>query len=263
MRVLVDDVKDCYAALGLVHHLWSPIPRSSTTTSRSPKANDYRSLHTAVIGPEGKALEVQIRTARDAPARPSSASPRTGATRRARAASASYDEKIAWLRQMLEWKDEIGDAGELAEQFRTGLFEDTIYVLTPQGRVIDLPQGSTPIDFAYHVHTELGHRCRGAKVDGAIVPLNTALANGQQVEITRREAGRPEPRLAQPGAGLRREPRRARQGAAVVQPPEPRDGGRAGPRGRREGAAAAGDDETGNDTESRKARRPARLRRGR
>ena len=92
---------------------------------------------------------------------------------------------------MLEWKDEVRDAGELAEQFRTGLFDDTIYVFTPQGKVVDLPKGATPIDFAYHVHTELGHRCRGAKVDGAMVPLNTALRNGQQVEITAATQGGP------------------------------------------------------------------------
>jgi GTP pyrophosphokinase len=102
-----------------------------------------------------------------------------------------FDEKIAWLRQVLEWKDEVSDAGDLAEQFKTELFADTVYVLTPQGRVIDLPQGSTPIDFAYHVHTELGHRCRGAKVDGAIVPLHTPLANGQQVEILAAKQGGP------------------------------------------------------------------------
>jgi GTP pyrophosphokinase len=103
----------------------------------------------------------------------------------------SYDQKIAWLRHLLEWRDDTGDAGELAERFRTGLFDDTIYVLTPQGRVVALPKGSTPVDFAYHVHTELGHRCRGARADGAMVPLNTPLANGQQVEIVAAKQGGP------------------------------------------------------------------------
>ena len=103
----------------------------------------------------------------------------------------SYDEKIAWLRQILEWKDEVHDAGELVEQFKTSLFDDAVYVLTPQGKVIDLPAGSTPIDFAYHVHTELGHRCRGARVDGAMVPLNTPLGNGQRVEILAAKQGGP------------------------------------------------------------------------
>src|SRR6185436_14658824 len=116
-----------------------------------------------------------------------------------------FDDKIAWLRQVLEWKDEVGeegDAGELAEQFRTQLFSDTVYVLTPQGRVIDLPKGATPIDFAYHVHTELGHRCRGAKVDGAIVPLNTPLRNGQQVEILAAKQGGPSRDWLNPALGF-------------------------------------------------------------
>src|SRR5690606_25617704 len=102
-----------------------------------------------------------------------------------------YQEKIAWLRQVLEWKDEVRDTGEFAEQFRTGLFEDSVYVLTPQGRVVDLPKGATPVDFAYHVHTELGHRCRGAKVDGVMVSLNTVLTNGQQVESLAAKQGGP------------------------------------------------------------------------
>ncbi len=193
VRVLVDDVKACYAALGLVHQLWSPIPKEFDDYIAKPKANDYRSLHTAVIGPEGKAVEVQIRT------HEMHQHSELGIAAHWRYKEdgrhdRGYDEKIAWLRQILEWKDEVtegGDAGELAEQFRTELFADTVYVLTPQGRVIDLPTGSTPIDFAYHVHTELGHRCRGAKVDGAIVPLSTPLQNGQQVEILAAKQGGP------------------------------------------------------------------------
>lgn len=190
VRVLVDDVRDCYAALGLVHNLWSPIPKEFDDYIAKPKSNDYRSLHTAVIGPEGKAVEVQIRT------HEMHHHSELGVAAHWRYKEGvrhdkSFDEKIAWLRQILEWKDEVNDAGELAEQFKTGLFEDAIYVLTPQGRVIDLPKGSTPIDFAYHVHTELGHRCRGAKVDGAMVPLNTPLQNGQQVEILAAKQGGP------------------------------------------------------------------------
>lgn len=190
VRILVDDVKDCYAALGLVHNLWSPIPKEFDDYIAKPKSNDYRSLHTAVIGPEGKAVEVQIRT------HEMHQHSELGVAAHWRYKEGvrhdkSFDEKIAWLRQILEWKDEVNDASELAEQFKTGLFEDTVYVLTPQGRVIDLPKGSTPIDFAYHVHTELGHRCRGARVDGAMVPLNTPLQNGQQVEILAAKQGGP------------------------------------------------------------------------
>jgi GTP pyrophosphokinase len=190
VRVLVREVKDCYAALGLVHQLWSPIPKEFDDYIAKPKSNNYRSLHTAVIGPEGKAVEVQIRTHEMHQHSELGVAAHWRYKENARH-DASFDEKIAWLRQVLEWKDEVADAGELAEQFKTGLLSDTVYVLTPQGRVVDLPQGATPIDFAYHVHTELGHRCRGAKVDGTIVPLNTPLHNGQQVEILTTKQGGP------------------------------------------------------------------------
>ncbi|MGA0025393.1 MAG: RelA/SpoT family protein, partial [Burkholderiales bacterium] len=190
VRVLVDDVKDCYAVLGIVHSLWSPLPKEFDDYIAKPKANNYRSLHTAVIGPDGKSVEVQIRT------HEMHRYSELGVAAHWRYKEGGrqdrgYEEKIAWLRQVLEWKDEVRDTGELAEQFRTGLFEDSVYVLTPQGRVVDLPKGATPIDFAYHVHTELGHRCRGAKVDGVMVPLNTELANGQQVEILAAKQGGP------------------------------------------------------------------------
>jgi GTP pyrophosphokinase len=200
VRVLVDDVKDCYAVLGIVHNLWSPIPKEFDDYIAKPKSNQYRSLHTAVIGPEGKAVEVQIRT-HDMHQHSELGVAAHWRYKEGSRGERGYDEKIAWLRQILEWKDHIGDASELAEQFRTGPFEDTIYVLTPQGRVIDLPKGSTPIDFAYHVHTELGHRCRGAKVDGAMVPLNTPLANGQQVEVLTARQGGPSRDWLNPGLG--------------------------------------------------------------
>jgi GTP pyrophosphokinase len=190
VRVLVDTVKDCYAVLGLVHELWSPIPKEFDDYIARPKSNQYRSLHTAVIGPEGKALEVQIRT-HEMHQHSELGVAAHWRYKEGMRSDAGYDEKIAWLRQILEWRDELSDAGELVEQFRTSLFEDSVYVLTPQGKVIDLPRGSTPVDFAYHVHTELGHRCRGAKVDGVMVPLNTPLANGQRVEILIAKQGGP------------------------------------------------------------------------
>lgn len=201
VRVLVKDVKDCYAALGLVHHLWSPIPREFDDYIAKPKSNNYRSLHTAVIGPEGKAVEVQIRT-HDMHQHSEFGVAAHWRYKEQTRHDEGYDDKIAWLRQILEWKDEVRDAGELAEQFKTGLFDDTVYVLTPQGRVIDLPRGSTPVDFAYHVHTELGHRCRGAKVDGVMVPLNTPLANGQQVEILSAKQGGPSRDWLNPALGF-------------------------------------------------------------
>ena len=191
VRVLVDDVKDCYAALGLTHQLWSPIPKEFDDYIAKPKGNNYRSLHTAVIGPQGKSVEVQIRTHEMHRGSELGVAAhwryKEGGGRQK--SEKDYGEKIAWLRQVLDWKDEVKETGDVADSqltqhFRTGLFDDTIYVFTPQGKVVDLPQGSTPVDFAYHVHTGLGHRCRGAKVDGVMAPLNTVLRNGQQVEIT-------------------------------------------------------------------------------
>jgi GTP pyrophosphokinase len=205
VRILVDDVKDCYATLGLVHNLWSPIPREFDDYIARPKSNDYRSLHTAVIGPEGKAVEIQIRTHEMHQHSELGVAAHWRYKEDSRR-DRSYDEKIAWLRQILEWKDEVSDAGELAEQFKTGLFADTVYVLTPQGKVIDLPRGATPVDFAYHVHTELGHRCRGAKVDGVMVPLNTPLRNGQQVEVVAARQGGPSRDWLNPQLGFLRSP---------------------------------------------------------
>ena len=185
VRILVDEVKDCYTALGVVHNLWTPLAKEFDDYIAKPKANNYRSLHTAVIGPEDKPLEVQIRThemhrhSEYGVAAHWRYKEGGGAGRR----DPGYEEKIAWLRQVLDWKDAVADAGEWLQQFKSSLFTETIYVLTPQGRVVDLPRGATPVDFAYAVHTGLGHRCRGARVDGAMVPLNYTLQSGQQVEV--------------------------------------------------------------------------------
>jgi GTP pyrophosphokinase len=200
VRVLVNEVKDCYAALGLVHALWTPIPKELDDYIARPKSNGYRSLHTAVIGPGGKAVEVQIRT------HEMHLQAELGVAAHWRykegvARDRDLERRIAWLRQILAWKDELRDAGEVAEQFRAGLRDDSIYVLTPQGRVINLPAGATPVDFAYAVHTELGHRCRGARVDGVLVPLDTELANGQQVEIIAAKHGGPSRDWLNPALG--------------------------------------------------------------
>jgi GTP pyrophosphokinase len=187
VRVIVSNVRECYTVLGVVHDLWTPVEGEFDDYIASPKSNSYRSLHTAVIGPEGKTLEVQIRTQE----MHEQSEHGVAAHWRYKEGSRSdkkFDSKIAWLRQVLAWKNEIA-AG--AEAKKRGLFEDTIYVLTPQGRVVDLPAGSTPIDFAYHVHTDLGHRCRGAKVDGQMVPLNYKLQNAQRVEIMAAKQGGP------------------------------------------------------------------------
>jgi len=194
VRILVDSVRDCYTALGLVHHLWTPLPGEFDDYIAKPKKNNYRSLHTAVLGPEGKPLEVQIRT------REMHRHSEYGVAAhwrykegdvRGDARDAGFDDKIAWLRQILDWKDAVADTGEWLSAFKSSLFTESIYVLTPQGKVVDLPQGATPIDFAYAVHTSLGHRCRGARVDGQMVPLDFTLANGQQVEIIAAKQGGP------------------------------------------------------------------------
>ena len=201
-RVIVPDIKDCYTVLGIVHNLWQPVPKEFDDYISRPKPNGYKSLHTVVIGDDGRAFEVQIRTQEmhrfaeygvAAHWRYKEAGVRGYGGQFA--ASEKYDEKIAWLRQLLAWKDEVAE-GEHPEnpweQLRQAtLDDDHIYVMTPQARVIALPQGATPVDFAYHLHSELGHRCRGARVDGAMVPLNTPLANGQTVEIIAVKEGGP------------------------------------------------------------------------
>ena len=187
-RIIVPSVKDCYTALGVVHNLWQPIPKEFDDYISRPKGNLYQSLHTAVVGPAGRTLEVQIRTEemhRQAEfgvaahwryKEPGKPSRREGA----------FEQKIAWLRELLAWRDEIADWGKSAKTI-----DDSVYVLTPQGKVIDLPAGSTPLDFAYALHTDLGHRCRGARVDGHIVTLDTPLASGQRVEIVAAKSGGP------------------------------------------------------------------------
>jgi GTP pyrophosphokinase len=193
VRILVDSVKDCYAALGLVHHLWTPLPKEFDDYIAKPKANNYRSLHTAVIGPEGKPLEVQIRTweMHQHSEYGVAAHWRYKEGDAKSAHDRGFNDKIAWLRQILDWKDAVADSSDLLAAFKSSLFTDSIYVLTPQGKVIDLPRGATPVDFAYYVHTNLGHRCRGARVDGHMVPLNYVLKNGQQVDIVTAKQGGP------------------------------------------------------------------------
>ena len=192
-RVIVGDIKTCYTVLGIVHDIWAPLPEEFDDYIARPKPNGYQSLHTVVIAEDGKPLEVQVRTREmhhfaefgvAAHWRYKESSASTSATQK-------YDEKIAWLRQLLAWKSEVADAvveqeqvrREWVEKLKSATLDDRIYVLTPQARVIELPNGATPIDFAYHLHSDVGHRCRGARVDGVMVQLNTPLKNGQTVEI--------------------------------------------------------------------------------
>ena len=190
VRILVRQEMDCYTVLGLVHNLWQPISGEFDDYISQPKSNAYRSLHTAVIGPEERALEVQIRTF-DMHHHAELGVAAHWRYKEGGKQDAHYEEKIAWLRRILEWKDDVADSSEFTEQLKTELFHDQVYVLTPQGRVVSLDRGATPIDFAYTLHTDLGHRCRGAKINGAMVSLNTPLENGQQVEIIAAKEGDP------------------------------------------------------------------------
>ncbi|MET3998392.1 GTP diphosphokinase [Marinobacterium sp. MBR-109] len=193
VRILVPEIRDCYTVLGIVHGLWRNIPHEFDDYIASPKPNGYRSLHTAVFGPEGKVLEVQIRTfAMHEEAELGVCAHHLYKGTDTQARGDGYEEKIAWLRQVLEWHDDLGDTEALGDMLRGDVVQDRVYVFTPDGHVIDLPQGATAVDFAYRVHTEVGHRCRGAKVNGRIIPLNKALKTGDQVEImtSREEAPR-------------------------------------------------------------------------
>jgi len=181
VRVLVDDVTACYAALGVAHSLWSPVPAEFDDYIANPKGNHYRSLHTAMVGPEGKTLEIQIRT-HDMHAHAELGVAAHWRYKEGGGGDAEFERKIAWMRQLLEGKEGEEDTALMAG-LSTALIEDRVYVLTPQGQVIDLPHGGTVLDFAYHVHTEVGHRCRGAKVNGRIVPLAHAPRSGDRVEI--------------------------------------------------------------------------------
>ncbi len=191
VRVLVPEIRDCYATLGIVHSLWQHIPKEFDDYIATPKENGYRSLHTAVIGPEGKALEVQIRTYAMHQESELGVAAHWRYKEGAAGADAGHEGKIAWLRQLVEWQEEVADSNALLEEFRHEVVEDRVYVFTPDGSIVDLPTGSTPIDFAYHVHTSVGHRCRGAKVNGRIVPLTYALQTGEQVQILTAKEGVP------------------------------------------------------------------------
>ena len=197
LRVIVPSVDDCYAALSWVHGHYTPVPGEFDDYIAKPKVNGYQSLHTVVRDADGKTWEIQIRTsemheyaehgvAAHWAYKEAGARGYTGVS-----AASAYDAKIAVLRQLLEWERDFSNAAASVAAHAAGLFDDRIYVLTPEAAIVELPTGATPVDFAYSLHTELGHRCRGAKVDGALVPLNTPLKNGQTVEITAVKEGGP------------------------------------------------------------------------
>ncbi|MGE5074155.1 MAG: RelA/SpoT family protein, partial [Anaerolineae bacterium] len=190
VRLIVPDVSACYTALGLIHTRWRPIPGEFDDYIAAPKDNFYQSLHTAVIWDDGKPLEVQIRT----PEMHQNAEYGIAAHWRYKEGTKrdkAYEQRINWLRNMMEWRSDVDDATEFVESMQTDVFQDRVYVFTPRGDIIDMPAGSTPIDFAYHVHTDIGNRCRGARVNGKLVPLYHELKTGDQVEILTAKRGGP------------------------------------------------------------------------
>lgn len=190
VRVIVEQLSECYAALGIVHGRWTPIAGEFDDYIAKPKANGYRSLHTAVAGPTGRPLEIQIRT-REMHELGEYGVAAHWAYKEGKKSDRKFDAKVNWLRQLMEWQRDVTDPEEVAQSLKHDLFADQVYVFTPTGEVVDLPAGSTPIDFAYRIHTQVGHRCRGAKVNGAMVPLDTTLKTGDRIEIITQKNGTP------------------------------------------------------------------------
>jgi RelA/SpoT family (p)ppGpp synthetase len=191
VRIIVNEVKDCYSTLGIVHSLWSPIPGEFDDFIATPKDNMYQSLHTAVVAPGGKPLEVQIRTHEMHRTAELGIAAHWRYKEQQAKRDMAFESKIAWLRSLMDWRQEVADAGEFVDSVKSDVFQDRVYVFSPKGEVFDLPAGSTPIDFAYLVHTEIGHRCRGGKVNGRLVALNYQLQSGDQVEILTTKRGGP------------------------------------------------------------------------
>jgi GTP diphosphokinase / guanosine-3',5'-bis(diphosphate) 3'-diphosphatase len=201
VRLIVPDVPSCYAALGIIHTHWRPIPNEFDDYIAAPKDNFYQSLHTAIIYDDGKPLEVQIRT----PEMNQNAEYGIAAHWRYKERTPrdeQYEQRINWLKKLMEWRQEVEDANEFVDGMKTDVFQDRVYVFTPRGDIIDLPAGSTPIDFAYHVHTEIGNRCRGAKINGKLVTLDYALKTGDQVEVLTSKQGGPSRDWLNPNLGL-------------------------------------------------------------
>jgi guanosine-3',5'-bis(diphosphate) 3'-pyrophosphohydrolase len=190
IRILVEDESDCYLALGVIHSNWKPIPGTFDDYIATPKDNFYQSLHTAVIYDDGGTLEAQIRT----PEMHENAEYGIASHWRykeGRKRDKAFEQRVLWLRRLMEWRQDVDDASDFVDAMKSDVFDDRVYVFTPRGDIIDLPAGSTPIDFAYHIHTEIGHRCRGAKVNGKLTSLDHKLETGDNVEILTAKRGGP------------------------------------------------------------------------
>lgn len=209
VRVITKRLQDCYAALGIVHTHFHHIPREFDDYVANPKPNGYQSIHTVVVGEEGKTVEIQIRTEQmhqDAELGVA-AHWRYKEGAQAAAKTSTFEDKIEWLRKLLAWQEDLSESGSLLDDLRSQVFEDRVYVFTPKGDVIDLPAGATPLDFAYHVHSMIGHRCIGTKIDGRIVPFTYTLQTGDQVEVITQKEPNPSRDWMNPNAGFLRSSR--------------------------------------------------------
>lgn len=204
VRIVVERLQDCYAALGIVHTHFRHLPDEFDDYVANPKPNGYQSIHTVVLGPRGKTLEVQIRTRQmheDAELGVAAHWKYKEGTAVAGGRSGGYEGRIAWLRKLIAWQEEMADSGEMLDEVRSQVFDDRVYVFTPKGDVIDLPMGSTPLDFAYHIHSDVGHRCIGAKIGGRIVPFTYQLQMGDQIEIITQKHANPSRDWLNPNLG--------------------------------------------------------------
>jgi GTP pyrophosphokinase len=207
VRVVVDQLQDCYGALGIVHTLWDHIPSEFDDYVANPKLNGYQSLHTVALGPDGKSVEIQIRTQQMHHDSELGVAAHWKYKEGTKTVAKGFEEKVAWLRKLLSWQEDVKDNSSLAADIRSQVFEDRVYVFTPKGDVIDLPAGCTPLDFAYYIHSQVGHCCIGAKVDGRIVPFTYRLQNGEQVEVVTAKQPNPKRAWLNPSLGYLNSPR--------------------------------------------------------
>ncbi|MGM1326453.1 TGS domain-containing protein, partial [Klebsiella michiganensis] len=204
VRIVAERLQDCYAALGIVHTHYRHLPDEFDDYVANPKPNGYQSIHTVVLGPGGKTIEIQIRTRQmheDAELGVAAHWKYKEGASAAASGGRGYEDRIAWLRKLIAWQEEMADSGEMLDEVRSQVFDDRVYVFTPKGDVVDLPSGSTPLDFAYHIHSDVGHRCIGAKIGGRIVPFTYQLQMGDQIEIITQKQPNPSRDWLNPNLG--------------------------------------------------------------